>query len=557
MNRYFSYFAFLFFSSIIAHAQNRIATQSDRQLYGSYIQIGDLIIDTPTKRTSKGTELIYYFMAKQWPQLRNGATIWLDGTKLGHLDVIKFCNTASPLASWHIESASFKIIPGTQLQATSFFCQGLKHLEVSGETETHPGLLRWDESRKFLTGSFGIHIKSKMFGGHGINVSVLDKGTIKLRGFECQFGFSAVRINGGDYDLTVQDIEIKNFYIHDTGDGEGFYIGATHKPPYAKIKNLKIHDGIIARTAAEALQLQHLAGGTDVHNITIRSANTRWMNEFRAGQDTGIQWNIEDGENAIHHLIVDGFASVGLVPFGNDSKPSNSVSHVSDILFNDGIDTGIYLHKSGSYGVEWIFENLTYRSFDSGCYYDGSGRPERKYIISSRNGTDRYTFKNIVYDGSKPGIFQDTVKSQLNISGVSYKELPPPEYVNSGFYEAANKVKQWTQYYAGYFPASRSGKIKIPTDWKYGDIAIETEGEYSFFKCIQGHTATEVRPASNPYFKKLTWDSNGVRSDQPGWEASLSQSNFPPDDLRLVPGSYWYESGLGFPTRNEATVQNR
>jgi hypothetical protein len=539
----------LLLSSFNCFPTNRIAGLPDRQIYGEYITPGDLIIDTPTKVTSTGNELVYYFMAKQWPTLREGATIWLDGKRLGKLSIIKFCNTASPLEPWHVQSVKFKNIPTTQVVAMSFFSQGLKNFELNGETSSYTGLSSWPKERKFLTGSFGFHIINKTFGGHGFNIAVLDKGTIKMNGFECQHGFSGVRINGGDYDITLEGFEMTNFYIHDTGDGEGLYLGATHKPPYAKIKNVIIYNGVITRTAAESLQLQHLAGGAFVHHVTIRSANVRWMNAFRAGQDTGIQWSIDAGTNKLYNIIVDGFASVGMIPFGNEGTSATSESYVSNILFNDGIDTGIYLHKSASHGVKWIFDNIFYRSFTSQCYYEGTGRPERKYMVSSKNGTDTFLFKKIIHDGSKPVVLQDTLKSKLKVDKLEYREMPAPEYENSGFYEPAKSIKQWHQFYAGYFPASKSGTVKIPTDWETGDIAIETEGTYSFYKCIVAHSSTDLRPANNPYFVKLSWDETGIRSDQPEWHLETMQSDFPPDDLRLKKSNYWYLMGLGFPSR--------
>ena len=551
-------FLFIAFSIIQFHVfgENRIASEADRAIYGNYIKAGDLIIDTPTKRTSEGAEVIYYFMARQWPGLRDGGTIWLDGEKLGRLNIIKFSNTSDPMASWHIKSVKIRNIPHTKVVATAFLCQGIKHVEVNGESTAYPGLSEWPESRKFLTGSFGFHVISKTFGGHGYHIAVLDGGTIKLNGFESQHGFSAVRMNGGDYDITVESIEISNFYIHDTGDGEGMYLGATHAPPYAKIKNLHIHDGIITRTAAEGLQLQHLAGGANVHNVTIRSANVRWMNGFQPNQDTGIQWNVDKGENSIHHVIVDGFASVGFVPFGNEGS-TGSVSRVSNMLFNDGIDTGIYLHKSGRYGVQWLFDNIFYRSFNNGCYYEGTGRPERKYIVSSKNGTDEYLFNNLYHDGSKQAVFQDTVKRKIRVRSIEYKQLPEPEYINSGFHEPASHIKQWAQYYAKYFPASKGGKIKIPTDWQAGDIAIETENEYAFYKCILSHTSTDERPPQSEYFVRLTWDENGTRSDQPGWSPDTKQSAFPPDDLRLKPGNFWEKLGFGYIGHDDSAEARR
>ena len=534
------------FMSWVATGQNRIATDFDRKIYGDYIEPGDLIIDTPTRVVQGKPEVIYYFMMKQWPGLREGATIWLDGAKLGVLREIKFCNTSESLTPWQIESATFRNIPDTQVVASSFVCQGLKHFELDGESLSFPGLSSWFSSGKFLTGSFGFHMIGNLKGGgFGYSVSVRDGGSIRFNGFEAQYGFAGLRISGGNYDLTVESIEITNFYIHDTCDGEGQYLGATHKPPLAKLKNLKIHHGIIARTAAEALQLQHLVGGTEVHHITIFAADVRWINEFMAWQDTGIQWSVDAGANNLHHIIVDGFSSVGLTPFGSSEKPTGGVSRVHHVLFNDGRDTGMYLHNSTSFGIHWIFDNLYFRGFNA-PYYQYTGLSERNYFISRKFGSDKFTFDDIFHDGSKPKVFQDT--SGIEVGKITQKKLPPPVYMNSGFYEPANRIKQWHPYYGPYFPISRRDtvRVEVATQWDAGDIAIETLGSYSFYKCVKTHTSSDTRPGMNPFFIRLSWDAKGVRNDQPGWDPRSSQSDLPPDDLRLEKNSYWRKLGFGF-----------
>jgi hypothetical protein len=533
------------FVSVAALAQNRIATLHDCEAYGNYILPGDLIIDSPTRIGKGKRDVIYYFMPKQWPGLREGATIWLDGDKLGVMNQIKFCNTSKALTPWHIESARVRNIPNTQVVANSFVCDGLKDFELNGESPSFPGLVAWPESRKFLTGAFGFRIISNLEGGHGYSVSVRDGGTIRLNGFEAQYGFSGVRINGGNYDMTVESIEISNFYIHDTGNGEGYYLGATHNPPLAKLSNLKIHHGIIARTAAEALQLQHLVGGADIHHITIHAADVRWMNEFMAGQDTGIQWSIDAGENTLHHVIVDGFSSIGLMPFGSPEKPTGGVSKVHHVLFNEGRDTGMYLHKSTSFGIHWIFDNIYFRSLKF-TYYKETGRKERNFYISRKHGSDKFTFTNIFHDGSKAKVFEDT--SGIEFRSIIERKLPAPVYLNSGFDEPATRIKQWHRYYGPYFPVSRRDtfKVEVATQWDAGDIAIETIGSYRFYKCIKTHAADVRRPAENPFFTALTWDANGVRSDQPAWDENSAQSYFPPDDFRLVKNNYWRNLGIGF-----------
>jgi hypothetical protein len=537
-----------------AVGQNRIASEADRARYGDYILPGDLIIDTPTRIKNGKRDVIYYFMPKQWPTIREGATIWFDGDKLGPLNEIKFCNTSQPLKAWHIETASFRNIPHTRVVTKSFISQGLKHFELDGESSSFPGLASWAGPRRFLNGGFGFHVISDIIGGHGYSITVRDGGTIRLNGFEAQHGFSGVRINGGNYNMTVESIEISNFYIHDTGNGEGQYLGATHKPPVAKLKNLKIHHGILARTAAEALQVQHLAGGADIHHITIFAADVRWMNEFMSGQDTGIQWSVDAGENKLHHIILDGFSSIGLMPFGSPELQTGGVSRVSNVLFNDGRDTGMYLHKSTSFGVHWVFDSIYFRGFQE-TYYKETGRKERTYYVSRKHGSDEFTFRNIFHDGGKRTVFEDTSGIKVHFASIREIKLPVPEYMNSGFHEPAHKIKQWHPFYAPYFPASKRDtvRIQVATQWRAGDIAIQTQGDYRFYKCIKTHTSNETPPVKNACFVALSWDANGVRSDQRGWNSTSIQSYFPPDDLRLKADNYWRKLGIGY---QEPAVQS-
>ncbi len=528
-----------------AEAQNRLATTEEQRVYGSYIHPGDLIIDTPTREEKGKRVVIYYFMPKQWPGLREGATIWIDGDKLGPVDEIKFCNTAKSLTPWHIESVRVRNIPHTRVVAGGFVCQGIRNFELDGESASFPGLAAWPSSRRFVTGSFGFHVVGNLEGGHAYTINVRDGGTIRLNGFEAQHGFSGVRINGGKEDITLESVEISNFYIHDTGNGEGQYLGATHRGPVAKLKNLKVHHGIIARTAAEALQIQHVAGGADIHHLTLYAADVRWMNEFMPGQDTGIQWVVHSGDNRIRNVILDGYGSIGLMPFGSGTRGPGGMSRVSNILFNDGRDTGMYLHKSTSSGIKWFFDSLYFRGIDE-TYYEETGRNERDFYISRRYGTDPFNFDNITHDGSKRKVFEDA--SGIGTGRSVQRPLPAPDYVNSGFHEPAHHIKQWHPTYATYFPVSKRGneKIQVATRWHVGDIAIETLGEYAFYKCVQSHLADGRRPSANPFFKRLSWDANGVRSDQSKWSGTLPQSAFPPDDLRLIEGNYWKTLGLGF-----------
>jgi len=522
---------------------NRIATEADKIVYGDYIVPGDLIIDTPTKVLADGSkEVNYYFMAKEWPGIAEGATIWIDGEKLGFTNLLRFRNTSDSLVPWTISKARIKNIPHTQVVTGGISCDGLKDWELDGQCQHYPGLTKWSPSRKFASGHFGFHVKN--IAVHGIGGSVLDGGTIKLRGFECQFGFSGVRLNSAEKPVTIESTVIENFYIHDTYDGEGFYLGSTQSGQLPKLKNLKIRNGFLARTGAEAVQVQHLVGGADIRNVILYACDTNWLNAFQSGQDTGIQWVCASGLNNLSYVIVDGYASNGMIPFGSDQdllNASKGRSVVSNILFNDGRAIGMYQHNSAKFGMSWEYDNLYFRGFNES--YAVTGKSRLPYIISRKWGTDPVKFGRIIHDGSKDRVF-DSMDGIISGEVILDKEMPAPNYQNSGFTEPASQIMFWHQFYGKYFPNADN----TPTKWERGDIAIDrTAGRHLFCKCLVSHTATEVRPADNPaQFEILKWDSNGVRSDQPGYRhGDPLQSAFPPDDLRLKSTCYWRKKGFG------------
>ena len=542
---------------------NRLATTDDVTKYGSYITPGDLIIDT---KLSDG-RIHHYFMGRDFPNIRENATIWIDGNMIGEATDIVFRNGGQLNAKWPIENATIRPIPGTQVRGRSLTCHGLKNVNILGTSEPFPGLTRWD--RPFVTGRFGFFMKQSPNDGHNYAVNVTDGGSMRLEGVEAMNGFSGFRLQEGAFDC-IANITVENFYCHDTGEGEAFYLGRTTSPPVPKL-NCHIYNGILARIAAEAIQMQHLVGA-DVHNVTIFCADSRWLNEFQAFQDTCIQWVVARESNRIHHVLVDGFCSIALNPFGS-AEGAGGISKVDSVLFNDGRDTGHYLHNSGQYGTVWAFENIFYRAFNN--TYGITGKTVRPYIVSERMGKDTYSFDKIQFDKSKSKFFERSLTGIMSGQIDQVDSIPAPVYKNSGFYEPASMIMQWHQFYGSYFPISKNPDgttKKVPTAWKSGMIAID-QNVGRFYKCITDHASDPaelqdpafsndptkkipaVRPGSSPHFVALTWDERGIRSDQPGWNTTQKQSNYPPDDFRLVEGNFYRDLGIGFLDREDVTGQ--
>lgn len=516
---------------------NRIAGNEDVSLYGSVVRPGvDYIFDTPNKTYPDGSKgIVHYFINSTLLVGMSGEpTFWFDGDKLGFLKEVKLQHTAQELP-WLVSGARFKNIPGTKVCAGAFTCKGLKDFELNGEDERFVGVRHWPTTRKFLTGGFGFHIISSLTGGHGYNIDVQEEGSIVMKGFEGQHGFSQLRLMANNDGRLVKRLVIENFYLHDTCEGEPIYIGSTQSAPIPRFENVSISNGIIARAAAEAIQLQNMAG-SNMRNITVFAGQTNWLNAFQNYQSNGFQLVANGGQNKISKVLIDGFGTNGFMPHScapSDYRPqeTNEVL-LEDVLFYNGRGSGAYFNKSCSNGITWRLKNVMFGGFNN-SWYENTGNPNVPYLFRTGGGTDKIIIERLIHDGSKPTLFDN--ESKYQIDEIVQEPIEKPVYRNSGFHESSDKIMQWSPVYAPYFP----GPDNTPVQWKKGDIAIDVDapnGKYGFYKCLIDHLATPIRPSANPSFRHLTWDEEGTRNDRPGWNEATLQSMFPPDDLRLIPG---------------------
>lgn len=515
---------------------NRIATNEDVSLYGNYIKPGvDYIFDESNKIYTDGSKgIVYYFINDLIPELTDEPTMWFDGDKLGFLKEIKLQHTVQELP-WRVPKVRFKNIPGTEVRAMGFTCKGLTHFELNGEDERFVGVRHWPATRKFLTGGFGFHMICPLTGGHGYNIEVQDGGTIIMECFESQHGFSGLRLMENNDGRVVSRLVIENFYIHDTCEGEPLYVGSTKAPPIPRFENVTINNGIIARAAAEAIQLQNIAGSC-IRNLTIYAGQTNWLNAFQNYQSTCFQFLANGGENIIRNILVDGYGNSGFMPFSCQptdyrAKEINEVL-VEDVLFFNGRGTGTYFNKSCSNGITWRFKNLMYCEFND-SWYQNTDNPDASVLFRTGGGDDRIVIEKLIHDGSKTSLVDNP--QNYKIGEIIQAKIERPIYRNSGFHESSDRIMQWSSVYASYFP----GPDNTPVQWKKDDIIIDIDtvkGHYQFYKCLADHQSNTIRPGDHALFRHLTWDEYGIRSDYFGWNKNSTQSMLPPDDLRLIPG---------------------
>lgn len=533
----------------VGFSQNRVATLLDVAKYGTFIQVGDLIIDTPTKKFADGiNQLRYTTVSKSFPGLRENGTIWVDGEKIGPLCEFRFLN-GTETTPWHVSTVLFKPIPNTYVQGIYnsnsyggflYLIQGVKILGMDGTSEKYPGLAGL-ENGDFLIDRFGFRGTSLGYysGYHVYSISVLSGGSFTFKGLEGEHGFSVMRFQGGSYDNTVT-LNGADSYFHDSSS-ELMYIGATHGPPYSKIK-VNLSNLILSRSGSEALQLQHMIDGSWIRSISIYSASTSYTNEFQPFQDTGIQISPDGGNVVIENITLDSWGSHGINIFGSPYTSEVKKTIIRNIAMPNGRGEGVYPHNSLVNGMTFDIDNLFIWN-QNGDYYINNKTKQPNWTIGTNNGTDVINVSNINYSGTAT-LFQNL--SKINVSGTAkIGELTALEYVNSGFHEPANKIVTYNKYYGKYFSGADSIRVK----YRKGDIIIDREPGFKqvFVKALNDFTASNTRPKNNKVnCQVLTWDSKTVRSDQLGWCSTCAQRPYPPDDVRVKYNNYYGQLGIGY-----------
>lgn len=566
---------------------NRIVIQADIDFYsssfvgysGNPMILGDVIINTPTGTSSLGDGKTKFFeasMATTFSASRFAPTIWIDGAALGTVYDFRLTNGGNGVEWVNSDENNFckiRPIPNTQLKVSrntltnsgyTILLLDFKFVDLDFESDAYPGLRDGlGVHSVFHRGTYGLWLTSdtQLTTGHMMSANVVDGGHFKMKGIESEYGFSAIRFAGDDEDKRVS-LTVENLYLHDGITGEGFYLGAAHGAPLAKIKNLNIKNVIIARRAAESLQLQHLITDlgvrANVENFVIFCGATDWVNAFQPYQDSGIQWSINTGNNYIQNGIIDGWASNGLVTYGS---PETSIDGypvtIQNCVFNQGGGIFLYINSSTTQGQKWIYKDIFLRDFTN-IYFQQTGESFLDFYIGANNGIDKHKFLNITYDGvNKNNLFQNSSGYDILYTTLS-ASLPAITYVNSGWYEGAGRIKKWSDVWGGYFP----NPSNTPVIWYSNDIAINAvDGlEYKFYKCKLDHSGSAaLRPdlASGSYWDLLLWDQTGVRNDQVGWSSTGTQSLHPPDDFRLIADNYWNIKGMGLTCNQPNTGHTR
>lgn len=574
----------IFFVLLIAFSAvgaDRLANSTDVSTYATVtsgqMTLNDYIIDTPFSTSGGYGQIFVTNIATKFSGLRTGGTIWLDAASLPDLFSVYMTNEANGGAAWPSSGSSvanpIKIRPlGGQIKtvmtaststARLWLIADFKDLEINGYEPSFPGMkYPWTGT---LNGTFGF----QWDGGtvladtpFQIMVDGTSVRSLTIKNCEVAHGFCALRIIPGNTDFTMDQVRFENLYLHDSLDGEMFYVGQTTGTPYVKFKKLYVKNVIMARASAESAQWQHMfsdAGGRSYQeNFVMVSSGSKWIAPFQAFQDNALQYVTDEGKVTVRNFIIDGVPNTAISLISSPGgTPSSEPAVIQNFLVNGTRDLGAYGGTSMQYGVPWELRDGYFK--DASNTYDFIGGTEHNYYISM-NGTDPVNCVNITYDNAKGSLFGSTGDVDDIIGTTVDNSMPDIEYNVPQF-----KGRTTDQYKGIYFQTFGSAVPNSGTAVPYtaGDIVARwIEGSsYRFYNCELGHTSSgATHPEDDAvHWEIITFDSEGDPSYHVDWDAGDPQTNYPFDDFRLIADSYWNLKGMGlrsnFRNTNTTTYQ--
>ena len=328
-------------------------------------------------------------------------------------------------------------------------------------------------------------------------------------------GFAGLRLlnSWDDGELPMADVRVHDNYIHDV-HGEGVYFGWTGTPPSNITSGLEVYNNRLIRTGNEALQIQDIGDGSEIHHNVIAFAALHWRdNDLGAFQDSNAQISIREGEVSIHHNVFMGGAAT-LGSFWSQPQDGDGPRIVSfhDNYLADVRNRAFYFGGSSEAGSSFTFERNTLRGLDfSYDQLDPTAMPPAAvFRLAPAIGGEVMLVAN-QWEGDLP-----LVEGGMNPVVMDNVQAPvePVEFVESGYPEGVSvlRLEAWTA-------ASTLAPGSPPRDYVVGDL-VTHDGQ--LYECIADNTGQ--MPSGSPESWML----------------------LPPpvDDLRVVPGSAYEGIGI-------------
>ncbi|WP_342376125.1 carbohydrate-binding protein [Myxococcus stipitatus] len=361
-------------------------------------------------------------------------------------------------------------------------------------------------------------------GGH-MGLGIGDAHSFEVEYLEItRAGFAGLRINraaGSDGKVPpLNDIQLHDLYIHDTAS-EAIYFGSTQGAPTPLGSRVKVYNNRLVRTGTEALQIQNLGDGAEIHHNVFAFGAIDWRAAFAGYQDNNSQAQVRGGRIRFHHNVFVGGAG-SLLNFFAQPEPGDAPLDVefSDNYFADTLSLGLWFGGTTGTDARFLWARNAFRGLDFGyqAVYPTSRDPE---VVLAKADTIKspITLKENQWEGARK-LFAGltggsgtagTVTATGNVNG----PVTPLTFVSTGLPEgtATRQLERW---------AARATLAPGTPEVTYAPGALVMH--------------------DGRLYRARAQNTNKVPPDNTAlWEALP----LPVDDLRTAPGTEWAQRGIG------------
>lgn len=454
----------------------------------------------------------------------------------GHYSFIKLGNlpARSPERPLVITNKGGQVRVGGLGHYYLFVLEGGSHWKLTGEfdadAQTGSASFPGHKGNNYSNtrGTYGILIDDDFYPGKSNSGLAIGGGATD---FEVSYveirevGFAGINMkSNNDGTALMRNVRLHDLYIHDTVS-EGFYIGSTKAPPQHPVENLHIYNCRVLRTGTDALQLGQLGDGTHVHNNVFALSAIDWKNAFQNWQDNNTQIAVRYGRGSLHHNIFIGAAGSLISFFGQvregDSHAAGDGLTLHDNYYSSFRGLGAYLGGDQDGISAYRFERNVFRAFSwqRPEVYPSESQPQHlfrvamtqnpvvlqdnrfdmSFALTNRFAGENGTSGNVVATGNTRGVVAPVAFNNFGF---------PPEFDYL-------RVELWTA------TCGRCTDPSTPVSYPPGDYVMH---QGVMYRNVSGAPVTGTVPGTDP----AVWEDLG----------------FPPDDVRLAPGSPYQGLGL-------------
>ncbi len=397
----------------------------------------------------------------------------------------------------------------------------------------------------FSNGSYGFWVSNgwKNEGESMIYVSGTATGW-EMDHIECSDGgFAGMLLKRDNNDaVDMEDVYIHHMYIHDVGS-EGIYLGSTQPDPQHQFNRLTIENVLLLRCGTEALQVGQLGPGTIIRNSVFWGAMD-WLSPFQRYQDNCVQLGTRNGGVTFEDNILlaggEKFFNTSVTPKNGISPNGQPLRYENNLMWACRGPHGAYQFKNSDNTTPWIWKENFWGGYvyDYNRVYPGIS-DSGNCVLMATNGTT-VTVTDNVRDSSRQRIIQNWGgNSTIVETGSVEKKVLPPAFLNLlGEGHNMDSLLRWHRWTARVgedsgFPSNNTSK-GTPVTFQPGDVVqVDHQPRTRFYLCLQANSEQRPPLEGDANWELLTWTKDG------------KTQYCPPDDARLVEGSFYHQRGMG------------